>query len=178
MCAILEFHEEVREKWRLSPAAILSETVDEKRMRVIKPAIAEVYNASFPITAGTVFADINFCYEYGGNHITFSYLADVYGRVAGAMKWFNQKLKKHAKVPELAEYYSGVDPKFDVYAAMKEDFAEALNLYLIRHELEKQRWPDFNAWEPVEIRWDVVNERFKAASAAYIKAMEDLEKLS
>lgn len=175
MCTILEFHEQIRETWRLSPAAILSEVVDEKRMRAIKPAIAEVYNASFPLTAGTVFADINFCYEHGGNHITFSHLASVYGRVAGALKWFNQKLKKHGKVSELTDYYAGIDPKFDVYAAMKEDFEEALKLFELRHSIEKSRWPDFNAWEPVEVRWDLVNENFKAASAAYVKAQEKLE---
>lgn len=176
MCAILEFHEMVRETWRLSPAAVLSEMVDEKRMRVIKPAISEVYDASFPLTAGTVFADINFCYEHGGNHITFSYLAGVYGRIAGALKWFNQKYRKHVKIPELTSYYRGGYERYDVYAAMKEDFEMALNLFMIRHELERQCWPEFNAWEPVEIRWDVVNERFKAASASYIKAQEELEK--
>lgn len=175
MCAILEFHEMVRETWRLSPAAVLAETVDEKRMRAIKSAISEVYDASFPLTAGTVFADINFCYEHGGNYITFSYLASVYGRIAGALKWFNQKYRKHVKLPEITSYYRGGFEKYDVYAAMKEDFEMALKLFLQRREAEKLRWPDFNEWEPVEVRWDVVNENFKVASKKYIEAQEKLE---
>lgn len=175
MCAILEYHEKMRETWRLSPAAVLADSVDEKRMRAIKPAISEVYDASFPLTAGTVFADINFCYEHGGNHITFSYLAGVYGRAAGALKWLNRKMQKHSKIAELTGYYAGVDLKYDVYAAMKEDFAEALEIFKLRRHIEEKRWPNFHEWEPVEVRWDVVNENFKAASKKYIEAQEKLE---
>lgn len=176
MCAILEFHEMMRDTWRLSPGAVLGEMVDDKRMRAIKAAVSEVYDASFPLTAGTAFADINFCYEHGGNHITFSYLAGVYGRVAGALKWFNQKYRKHAKIPELTSYYRGGFERYDVYAAMKEDFDVALELFSQRREAEKLRWPDFQEWEPVEVRWDVVNENFKAASKKYIETMEEFEK--
>lgn len=156
-------HEIIKGAYTLSPFVHLSETVNEKRMNTLFKPLNELYDAQLALFA--TFTEFRYCYTFGSGCTTNYYLASLYGSWAKRAKEFSALLKKHSSQPEIAEYYQFMQEhlKTDVYAMMKQDFINSIVAFAKRRAIDVAKYPKWDKWEPLELDWEIVNARFKAA---------------
>lgn len=156
--------------YNLSPHVYFDEHCDPKRSKVLlenkgKGSIAgELFDAQLALAAS--FREFDFVYSTGAGRSPFHYLAGLYGSLNQRFKEMKALLKKHAKQPEVVDYFRNLEScvlHWDVYAMMKDDFAAVQPVFDYRRKRDIERFPHHTFWEPLEIDWEVVNKNFKEA---------------
>lgn len=134
-----------------------------KRMNTLEPALKELFDAQHHVLLSL--AEMPVVYKLGFNKHAFNALAPLYAKLDKAVKEMQRLLKKHASVPEVVEYYKGVEPflAVSVYDMMKADFSEFEKVTVARMAESQAKYPDWKTWDSALPEWETINVRYKDA---------------